>query len=172
MIPLKDRFEKLIGETFNFVLVNYYPRYAGIGEHSDKGGGMKPNSKVACASVGHTHILSIIMASSGEKLQQIEIPSGSIYSMEGKFQEFLYHSLTPKSPPSKEEARMFGEKGKKLIEFGRFSLTFRNIMNETDYQQGKGKFGKKRVHSSKGIVGKKKKQTKLSPRVSEPGADQ
>jgi hypothetical protein len=88
MIPLKSRLEKLIGEKFNFMLVNYFPnKEAGIGEHTDLGGGMKLNSKIACVSVGYTHVLRILMASTREVLQEIEIPSGAIYSMEGRFQE-------------------------------------------------------------------------------------
>jgi hypothetical protein len=168
MMPLKIRLERLIGEKFNFVLVNYFPKEAGIGEHTDLGGGMKLNSKIACASVGYTHVLRILMASTKEVLQEIEIPSGAIYSMEGKFQEFLLHGTKPKQAPSQEEIRMFGSQGMKLNGFARFSLTFRFIVD--DVEAGKRKSKKKRHFSPKGINETKEKQIKPSaPRVPEPG---
>ena len=172
MMPLKLRLEKLIGEKFNFVLVNYFPnKKAGIGEHTDLGGGMKLNSKIACASVGYTHVLRILMASTREVLQEIEIPSGAIYSMEGRFQEFLLHGTKPKQSPSQEEELMFGSQGTKLDEFARFSLTFRFIVDEPE--QGKRKFKvKRKTFSPKGIIGKKEKQIKpSSSRVPEPGEE-
>ena len=71
---------------------------------------------MACISLGYPHLLTIERFNH-EAMVEIEVLSGSLYTMEGQFQEFLLHSVRP-NPKVKD----------KYDEYFRFSITFRQLI--------------------------------------------
>ena len=119
LLKIRNTLQQRFNQPFNFALINYFPDiHSGIKGHSDAERDMKSRSIIACISVGYPHILTI-QRFNHEVLQEVEIPSGSMYTMEGQFQEFLLHGVRPKSLPIEETPTK---------QQYRFSITFRHLL--------------------------------------------
>ena len=124
LLKIRNTLQERLQQPLEFVLVNYFPDIdSGISEHCDNERDMKARSIIACISVGYSHMLRIVNAKSKKEELQIEIPSGSMYTMEGRFQEFLLHGVRPKPVSDLTEGKNVSEN-----QFCRFSLTFRHLV--------------------------------------------
>jgi alkylated DNA repair dioxygenase AlkB len=141
LLKIRNTLEERFEQQFTFALLNYFPDQSGINAHNDAERAMKERSIIACLSVGYTHILTI-QRFNHEVIQNVEIPSGSMYTMEGQFQEFLLHGVKPKP---------LGNEKMSEEQLCRFSITFRHLVlphNINDKPQTKKKLGKRRGNPS------------------------
>lgn len=114
LFKLKGRLENVLGETFNYALVNRYDDGSEyIGWHADDEKDIKPKSIIASISIGQKRKFSIKDIATGTERYNIELENGSLISMEGNMQK-VYKHCVPKST-------------KKMSV--RYNITFRNIIS-------------------------------------------
>ena len=158
LLYLAKQLESLFDQTFEFALINYYPDHqSGIGDHADGEKDMKKNSKIVCLSFGSTHTLRIRFAKEKQYLLQIKVTSGSMYSMEGQFQQFLLHGTEPVHDQ---------------VDHERFSITFRNLVKrEETHALGRKRIADNNTKSDDGHVfpAKQKKLTHKTRQQPGPG---
>lgn len=107
---------KLDDPKINFVLINRYPSgNAGIGWHADDERDIVPNSTIYSLSIGDPRRFLLRVAKTGEQVLDVELPSGSLLTMEGSTQQHLEHSV-PKTTAKAHQNQV------------RYNLTFRSIV--------------------------------------------
>ncbi|KAJ6257598.1 hypothetical protein Dda_7384 [Drechslerella dactyloides] len=114
---LKNLVERETGDTFNFILVNYYASSAdSIAYHSDDETFLGPNPTIASLSLGTTR--DFLMKHKSDKTQTLKLPltNGELLVMRGATQRKWLHSI-PKRTATTTGTWTSG---------GRINITFRN----------------------------------------------
>ena len=118
LVKIKNTLQERFQQRFEFALINYFPDLlAAINPHSDNERDMERRSIIACISLGHTYLLSI-QRLNREEFLKVELPSASLYTMEGQFQEFLLHGVQAKAIVDSDQGTSY-----------RFSITFRHLIH-------------------------------------------
>lgn len=113
---LREVADKLNDPKINFVLINRYPSgNAGIGWHADDERDIALNSTIYSLSIGDTRRFLLRDAKTGEQVLDVELPPGSLLSMEGSTQQYLEHSV-PRTTAKAHQNQV------------RYNLTFRSIV--------------------------------------------
>ncbi len=114
LLKLKEKLEKVFGETFNYALVNRYNDGSDyIGWHADDEKDIREGSTIASVSLGQKRKFSIKDKGTGKEKYNVELENGSLISMERDMQKFYKHCISR----SKKEMTV------------RYNITFRNIIS-------------------------------------------
>lgn len=112
LLKLKEKLENMLGETFNYALVNRYSDGSDyIGWHADNEKDITEGSTIASISLGQKRKFSIKDIATGEEKYNVELENGSLVSMEGDMQKMYKHCV----PKSTQKMSV------------RYNITFRNI---------------------------------------------
>jgi alkylated DNA repair dioxygenase AlkB len=92
LLELKTKVEELTKDTYQGVLLNYYPDgLAGMGWHADNERELVPNAPIASVSFGATRRFDL-RHKDGEKFS-INLEDGSILIMAGELQQYWKHQV-------------------------------------------------------------------------------
>lgn len=110
LLDIKKRIEDLTQDTYQGVLLNYYPDgLAGIGWHADDERDLVPNAAIASVSFGATRRFDL--RHRGGETHSINLEDGSVLLMAGELQKYWKHRIPVQNK----------------VEEGRINLTFRVI---------------------------------------------
>ena len=96
---LTEALEQFFGQSFEHALLTLFPPDSGLGEHSDNESEIFSRSIIACLSLLGRRCLQVVNKSSGDIVLTLPLEPGSLYTMEGAFQEFLLHRIQQDSNP-------------------------------------------------------------------------
>jgi hypothetical protein len=137
---IRTKMQEIFEQPFEHMLITHYFAKAGVGPHADNEKKMVKKSTVAAISLDSMRTLRITDGKGKVRLD-LELEPGSVYSMEGDFQQFLKHSILPGDT-------------------ARSSITFRHLVK--DPPDGKKSVKRKPPASSTSIPKKSKKPTHKS----------
>lgn len=98
LTTVKRRVEKVTGETYNYVLINYYKDgQSSVGWHADDEKAVVPGSTIASVSVGETRLFRMRINAdlhTAPEIKNYHLESGDLLVMARDLQQFSYHCLS------------------------------------------------------------------------------
>jgi alkylated DNA repair dioxygenase AlkB len=134
LLQMRNHVAMLFKQPFEFGLLNEFAPNASLGDHRDDEIMVVKGSIIACVSLGQDRAIEI---SQDGKSARYTIKAGSLYSMEGDFQEFLDHGV-PQAPKNSKGTR--------------YSITFRHLHKNAPT-------GKRKSYSKKATIENRQSKT-------------
>lgn len=98
ILKIKEEVENITGDTYNFVLCNYYrDGNVKIGWHSDSERDLDPNSSIASVSLGALRKFKIRSKNDHTNVKTMILESGSLLIMKAGCQKMYQHCVPPMS---------------------------------------------------------------------------